>query len=319
VSTVIHDAVGRDSVVRTPIGSDPADTARRIQKYQYDAMSRVLVGVDSAPAYSGSTSMQAVSVLTAYDNEGQATALTRRVSANNDIVTNFEYDAAGRLTRQYDPYRPGAETRWRYAPSGRALMIVRPTGTDSTDLDLLGRPAHRLVSGVGGDPSTADEQTFGYDAVGNLTVANNRSASIGREYFPNGLLKSDTLRIANADRSFTGAHDYVVSYSYDREGRRTSLSRPAQLTSLGLLSTTTYDYDPETGALAHVNEPSVGLFTYTYYLNGQLQALSRPDGSIEGYAYREDGVPSSRLEGPRVACLSGPRERPSGRRRSYAS
>jgi RHS repeat-associated protein len=301
-SSVAHDAIGRDSVVMTPIDSLASSSVKRIRTYQYDPMSRVLVGVDSAPLASGSSNWQSTRVITAYDVEGQPLSVTRRVAPDSadlqDIVTVATYDAAGRLTSQVDPNKTGSATIWRYAPSGRAVMIVRPTGTDSVEFDLLGRPVHRLISGATAMPTTADEQVFGYDAVGNLVTANNRYALISRGYFPNGLLRADTLHIGNSDLSFgSGVHEYVVGYAYDRDGRRVSFTRPTQLSDLGLFSSvTTYDYDPETGALSHLFEPSLGLFTYNRYLDGSLSALSRPDGSSQSYAYRSDGLPSGRLE-----------------------
>jgi RHS repeat-associated protein len=300
-STVVHDAVGRDSLVKTPIDSLPSSSQARIQAYQYDAMSRVRVAVDSALASSGGSTWHVVRLITDYDDEGKATSVTRRMTPDHtpvalgDIVTSVEYDAAGRVTRQYDPNKAGAQTTWRYAASGASVTATSPTGTDSVQFDILGRPIHRVITGLGGAP-TNDEQVFGYDVLGNLTLANNRFAHVNRGYFPNGALKADTLRIANADLTIDStAHRYVVGYTYDLDGRRLTLARPSQFTALGLFDTTSYDYD-DVGALAHVIDPHLGTFTYTTGNAGTLDQFLRPDGTKETYSYRSNGQPLTRAE-----------------------
>ena len=51
-------------------------------------------------------------------------------------------------------------------------------------------------------------------------------------------------RPINADR------EIVVRYTYDRDGRRLTMTRPAVFSNVGPFGTTSYGYDPQTGALS---------------------------------------------------------------------
>ena len=302
-STVTRDAIGRVASATTPIDSLASSTVKRIQAYQYDAMDRPTMVIDSAPAFSGSSSWQSIHVTTSYDKEGRDTAVTRHAfpdaASLGDVVNVTQYDPADRVTKQYDPNHRQNQITYAYDPTGKSVTMTRPTGTQTVDLDVLGRPRHIAISGIGGATATADDQIFAYDNLGDLTAANNRYAQVGRAYYPNGALKSDTLRIAATDLSAGSdfsQHQYVLAYGYDLDGRLTSLTHPSQLAVPGLFGTTTYDYDPETGAFQHIADPAVGTFAYFYGLAGMLDSLVKPDGTKESYAYRTNGLPLTRSE-----------------------
>ena len=123
------------------------------------------------------------------------------------------------------------------------------------------------------DPALfVDAQDFTYDVMGNLLSARNRFAQVGRTYFPNGALKTDTLRIAKTDLSaWDATHQYVNIYAYNLDGQRIAMSRPSQL---GLFATTTYGYDAQTGALSTLHEKAI------YLVEGRLFQVERLD--VEG-------------------------------------
>src|SRR6185503_7220911 len=75
-SRSIRDALGRDSVMETPI--DTSQTVWRTQRYTYDAAGRRQLRSDEAPATGApGTEWQALSVRNEYDAEGNVTAAHR--------------------------------------------------------------------------------------------------------------------------------------------------------------------------------------------------------------------------------------------------
>ncbi|HEX5727228.1 MAG TPA: RHS repeat-associated core domain-containing protein [Longimicrobiaceae bacterium] len=134
----------------------------------------------------------------------------------------------------------------------------------------------------------ADSAVFAYDAMGNLTRADNADAQVRRAYFPNGLLRVDTLRVQTLERNDWTQHLYVLEHGYDLNGRRSTLTHPSQLAPAEGVPTR-YAYDPATGAPARVTDPLGNLFRYTYGARGLPDTLALPAGMRHAYAFDADG------------------------------
>ncbi|HWH53221.1 MAG TPA: RHS repeat-associated core domain-containing protein [Gemmatimonadaceae bacterium] len=303
VSTDTRDAIGRDSIVKTPINDVPT-TDWRYQALTYDLQDRIISTADSARTSGGSSPWEVLQVSTQYDNEGRAIRITRRVSPDplrlGDIVIAADFDAAGRQTREFDPNRFGIQDtkRWTYDPAGNAVSTTRGDAVVTAEFDALNRVVHRVVPGAASDftPEAAtDDQRFAYDASGNLVVATNNNARVGRAFTLGGRLVLDTLRIATANLASPdfGQHVYLTQTAYDLAGRRTQLTPPA---GLGILTPVTYGYDAESGDLTTITAQNRGTFRFSYTPAGLLDFLVEADGTVERHFYDDDGRETRRTE-----------------------
>ncbi|HXD49531.1 MAG TPA: RHS repeat-associated core domain-containing protein, partial [Gemmatimonadaceae bacterium] len=303
VSTDMRDAIGRDSIVKTPINDVPT-TDWRYQALTYDLQDRVVSTADSARTSAGSSPWEVLRVSTQYDNEGHAVRTTRQVAPDplqlGDIVIGADFDAAGRQVREFDPNRLGIQDtkRWTYDPAGNAISTTRGDAVVTAEYDALNRVLHRVVPGAANEftPQAAtDDQRFAYDAGGNLVVATNNNARVGRAYTLGGRLVLDTLRIATADLASAdfGRHVYLTQLAYDLAGRRTQLTPPG---GLGILTPVAYGYDAESGDLTTITAQNRGTFRFSYTPAGLLDSLVEADGAVERHFYDDDGRETRRSE-----------------------
>ena len=130
----------------------------------------------------------------------------------------------------------------------------------------------------------SDLETFEYDAMGNLTVANNSDAKVRRTYFPNSLVASEVSRIRTYAGTDTTTHTYQIGYAYDLNGRRTQVTHPAQLAAGTTTGATTYQYSPTTGALEMVTDPLGNLFRYHLDARDEIDTLYMPGGISEAFS-----------------------------------
>src|SRR5206468_3105334 len=103
---------------------------------------------------------------------------------------------------------------------------------------------------------------------------NNRIAGITRSYWDDNLLRSDT-----EDSTTIGGTSKVVSYDYDADGNRGTLTYPANAYSF------TFNYTGR-NQLWKINSAGTALATYLYSKNGDMTALSRnPPNTGSTYTY----------------------------------
>jgi YD repeat-containing protein len=104
-----------------------------------------------------------------------------------------------------------------------------------------------------------EDTNFTYDAAGNLIRAANADAVVSRRYFPNGLLKTDTLKIRTYTGTDTTSHVYGLAYMYDLEGRRTELDVPTNIAPWpNSAFAQLYHYDSVIGALDAISYATPG-------------------------------------------------------------
>lgn len=195
---------------------------------------------------------------TEYDARGEKIA---QISPSG-VTTRFRYDAAGQLTAVIDGN--GNETQYGYDNAGHLISVTDAkgavtrftydaTGRQTSATDPLGRTTHRAYDAAGDlitvtDPS-GQAQHLSYDADHKLI---RWSADDGTE----------------------------VSYTYDRLGRRTSMTDAT--------GTTHYAYDGA-GHLLRVTYPDGSVVSAAYDKAGQRTSLTYPDGLQAGYRYNLNG------------------------------
>ena len=140
-----------------------------------------------------------------------------------------------------------------------------------------------------------DGDTLTYDENGNMQSAHNGDARVSRSYYPNGALRTDTLRV----RTMTGAdfsrHVYGIGYTYDLNGRRSKLAHPGTVARTRV-DTTRYGYHAVTGDLELVTDPSNYQYRYSYDYSGRQVRLDSPGKAFETRAYDLDGNDTLRIE-----------------------
>jgi len=196
-------------------------------------------------------------VNTTYDSDGRPSGITQ-----GDRVTRFDYDAQGQLAQVTDPL-------------GRVTVF---------DYDA----ADRLSAQTGPDGRTA---TFEHDDNGQLTAFTPAGRSAHRfEYDARGLATGATL-------ASTEAQPPRGTFDYDRDGQVSSFTRPdGRLVDMdydagGRLAsvvtggrTTTYAYDPTTGAPTSITGPGGQRIAFTF--DGPLPTAQIASGPISGSVER---------------------------------
>jgi RHS repeat-associated protein len=322
------DAVGRPTVSRSQIERN-SNSPWRHDSTTYDLMGRVIREVQYGPSVRAGTAtavgeqkvvVEHIRTLTGADS------IVRRWSEPDPgnvghIITEWRFDPLGRVIAEVAP--DGAVDSTRYDPAGNVTRVrTRRGDTLSMSYDALNRLATRFVDSVrhaardnqgiatinlqnklyrpypywptnlydGSLTIPSDFESFAYDALGNLTRADNGDALIRRGYYPNGALRADTLIIKTYGlRDTSTMHRYVIGHQYDRDGRETVLKHPAQLAPRGAAGRDSVIYQYDTiGQLASVTDPLGNAFQFLYDAAGRRIRLSMPGGIRDSSVYDLD-------------------------------
>lgn len=319
---VLNDGIGR--VVRSYTQIDSAGSTSigfQVDSTVYDAFDRPVHAERFVwPARSGEPDFRVV-VNNQYDQMGNVLSVSRSSAPDSaavgTIVTQFRYDAAGRVIAEIAPDAKVDSTA--YDPAGNVTRTRNRRGYAITAAyDVMGRLVRRITPAVTyADTSAAgwtfprypncqvtrycipgDTVTFTYDVNGALLTARNRDASIRRSYLPSGLLDTDSTRIRTyAELSAGGdttSHVYGLRGGYDIGGRQVWLKYPQQLGARFssapwvVYDSAAYAYDPETGALASVRDVLGNEFRYAYDARGRMDTLYYPQGHFKAFTYDAD-------------------------------
>ncbi|HET9636780.1 MAG TPA: RHS repeat-associated core domain-containing protein [Gemmatimonadaceae bacterium] len=299
ISYSYNDAIGRDTVSKTPVDSLQQNV--RVHRSVYDVADRVTLSIDSAPRLMGDSVMLVLRLATTYDAEGRPLTVSRSVTpdlaALGELKDSLAYDSAGRQRKKIDIYANRAET-WVYDQASNVLSdTLRNGGYTAMTYDALNRLSTRMVPSVGSryTPSANDTASFAYDPLGSVVSANNRYARITRSYAPSGLLVTDTTRILTAAAgSDFSQHVYGLGFAYDLDGRRVRLRHPANIALSG--DTTRYEYDGVTGLLSAVVDGSANRYEYRYDAALRPVAELMPGGIVDTTIYDQDDRKRFRLE-----------------------
>lgn len=265
-----HYTVGVLDSTRRWSSPDTAHVGTITTRWRYDNAGRPVVEI-APDGYRDST---------VYDPAGQV--VERRTRRGH--VIRMRYDALGRLTRTIVPGVTYADTTLVASihASERHTWVFpryRP--------DALGNHSVENVPGgtTGGVTIRADTALFTYDRAGNLLTANNRDARITRTYYPGGAIRADTQRI----RQYAGTafdHVYGLGYTYDRVGRLTRVTHPANIAPTPT-SDVEYAYAPGTGALETVTDDA-GTHGIVYDVDGRPVSVTSY-GTVQSFGYDVDG------------------------------
>jgi len=262
-----------------------------------------------------------------YDNSGNST----QVIDQNGESTYYQYQNGSQLVSVIKPFvkpasqcnspipTPNQTTGYQYDTQGNLQVITDGNGHQTSfNYDALGRQIQKTWPAPSGN-STIAYETFGYDAVGNMTShqlsddkshintyqfdALNRETHIGyfdghsADFDYTGTSKRWHVSIDNTpyetysydsrDRLTLIQHANVqqaVSYAYDQNNNRTQLT----VGTYGSTNTTNYAYDPD-NRLKNVTNPTLlgasATISYDYYLNNLRQDLKYPNGVTTNYTY----------------------------------
>lgn len=269
-------------------------------------------------------------VVTSYDAEGDlvsianglghATAysghnglgLPTRVTSVNGAITDFTYDARGRVTKVRTYYNGvAADTLYAYNGNGDLTSITTPDGVvTNVEYDSGRRLSRKFVNSTGilaGD-GTQEEQRYSYNLASDLLSAANyateghyetqyrftclqpRGAPENECYEPEyieeqvwevspvlkhiGYTDYDELSRPRAIRGAT-TNAQNVRYTYDNNGNIKTVTD-----SLGRVTTLTYD---ALDRLVQSVDPLSGITKFEYNVAGQLTKVTDPRSKITAY------------------------------------
>jgi YD repeat-containing protein len=218
----------------------------------------------------------------------------------NDIYTDFFYDAAGQLTRILDPLE--RETHFYYDLLGRPVRVTEP---DPDSGGPLAAPVSYLVYDATGrvraerDPR-GSVTNYVYDQSHRLTATRTMLAD-SQQLIAN----SFTYDSAGQLTSLTDPEGRETKYQYDDTGRLVELTLPPADSQQPTADSLSYQYDTlsnlriVTDQLGHESEyvydaryrlteeiDANGDSTeYTYYDDGQLETLTDAVGNTTTWTY----------------------------------
>lgn len=216
----LYDAEGNLTQLTRSMSPNPTGIQPLVTSWKYDDAGRPV-----KQTHPGGTSDSTV-----YDLAGNV--IEQRTRRGHSIT--MVYDALNRMTRRNVP-QVQYEARTDGLPG-----LSRYNGAHCNDpddpLSAGFRIAHKYPfypnDGACGYRVGASVEQFVYDAMGNLTVADNEDARVRRSYYPNGQLRRDSSYVQTLARDDWTKHPYGAVHSYDLNGRPMELTLPTQLTPL---------------------------------------------------------------------------------------
>ncbi len=185
------------------------------------------------------------------------------------VVTQFEYDSDGRLSRACDA-------------DGCARADYDLVGRTQTNIDATNRATTYLYDQKGNVISKRDAlgntETFSYDANGNLLEHRDAEGNLTkRTWDASGNMLSVTLPHEPAANP---AH-FTTTFSYDAKGNLLSAIEPSG-------AKTVNTYDSRSNLLSIADEDGTLLSKFTYDGNGRQTSESDPFGTLT-YSYGSNG------------------------------
>jgi len=198
--------------------------------------------------------------------------LPGQMSGPNGDVTNFNYDARGRVA-SIVRHPNGLAATWTYTYDGFGL----PASVTTPDNSVSGvtRNAYmQVTSATHNDKDGTSTESFAYDANGDvLTHTMARGSDVGVE---------ETASYDELGRLIQkqGMHGQSLTYAYDLNGNVVSVTD-------ALSHATRYQYDA-LNRLTQLTDPNGGIAKYTYDLGDHVITVTDPRALVTTYAY--DGL-----------------------------
>ena len=295
------NSIGLTTSAKVPTGSvrppfEPFETTSTT----YNARNEPLTSTTSG----GSASK---TVTNGYDPEGNLLSVQRTWSPNQQSIaaqtTSYVYDNADRATSKTESSGGTESTGYDEAGNVTSITSRRNSGV-SMGYDLLNRltsrsmsdpgytypaPAITPVTGVENGPynytTTNESQSFTWDPTNQIATATGTDATVTRGYHSSGALLGETQVIFTRSRTGT-PHSYTLSYTYDANGRRTSLTVSPSTLFAGAPMTWSYT---SWGALGSVSDIASNAYSYGYNGRGDLTSITYPGGVSETIGYDNAG------------------------------
>lgn len=227
-----------------------------------------------------------------YDVMERLTSVTQ-VYGEKESVTSYEYDEIGNLISVIDP--EGNTTNYTYDAFDRMSSVTNAIGGE-THLTYDNRDNLKSLL----DPALSLTQ-FTYD------LNDNRLSEIR----PMGQVLSTTYDALDRALRSIDALGQVTKYIYDADGRNTDIEYYSDIEQETPDKTTSFTYDAGGLVTGYADENSSGTFAYddagrivsesvnlgilnrtigySYYKNGELKTVTKPDGSVYQYQYDAAG------------------------------
>ncbi|MBK9410911.1 MAG: RHS repeat-associated core domain-containing protein [Gemmatimonadetes bacterium] len=314
VTTRSQDAIGRDTLIVSPIDSLPSSTRRLRERIVHTIRGDITLRATFWT--NGASPSESLSVHTYYDPDGQIDSVSRRGYPDSagvgTMTTRWGRDSVGRAIFEQSP--DGRRDSVRFDEAGNAVKrfsrrwASNNTGVapESLAYDVRNKLSWRVIPGVTyparaqgigynpGPPYPAyviarDSLFYTYTPDGDLATATNRYARVRRGYSVAGRLLADTLEIADVAVTTFAQHLYATQHRYDRNGRRIVLKVPSQLTTNGQDSIR-YGYAFWGSLLTQVVDPQGNSYTYTYNVRNEPTSLYSPTSAMQHeWRYDDDG------------------------------
>ena len=188
----------------------------------------------------------------------------------NENQTKFSYDLLNRPTKK--TYADGTFAAWTYYDTADtthpSVVAKMPAGqTESSTLDVRNRVIAKTYS------DSTPSVTISYDPAGRAQTMKSTVSQLSYTYdAANQLLSEERAVIAGL------ATVPVLSYTYDLDGNRASLTNPDG-------TAVTYGYTNRNQISAISSEGILGTAAYSYDLSGNRISKTLQNGVTTGYGY----------------------------------
>ncbi len=292
----------------------------KTKKYTYNALNQLTKSEDENGHITEMT----------YDFLGHLLSEKKTLTSplNTDVITTSAYNTAGNLTSVTDPN--GNTTTFQYDLLGRKIRETLPNAKTTTfaydknsnltkvtdpnknivvnSYDTLNRLLSRAVTTGSGVRGTTAE-AYSYDALGRLSsvTSTGQFSGSGEQKSSVSFAYDSLSRLTSETQAIPGQSPVTVSYTYDANGNRTSLSTGIRylanysydelnrLTNVSYGSGNIADYSYSGTLLAQIHEGNEVTTSYSYDSLLRLSVLdhSNASGSITARTYSYD--PTSNL------------------------
>jgi len=206
-----------------------------------------------------------------YEYEPRLNQVIREVNEKG-IVTKYEYDSSGNMTRKIEAFGTGIEriTEYTYDTAGNPLSVKRVGDANTAEAitTALYDSSGSLTSETTPEGNTTQ---FTYDTMGNMLTrrdARNKVWTYG--YDGAGRLTSQTDPLNN-----------ITSYEYDAVGNKTKETDPE-----GKIKT--YEYDSD-NRMVKTTDTLSNVIQFLYNPDGQMIKQIDPEGRQINFEYDIDG------------------------------
>jgi len=240
------------------------DANGQITRYLYDERDSLKQVDQSATVTDPNADPSKISAAYQYDNLGNLVRVDRATGSASEAVVDYAYDGLNRVRKETQYPQAG----WPATPNGSTgspTLLTQTTYDPNSNRQTLSDPQAQLT-------------TFGYDTLNRLTSMAFTNAAPGTSATANVSYAYD----ANGNRTSLTDGTGSTSYTYDERDRLLSVTSPGPQT-VG----SRYDLD---GNRTRVIYPDATAVTYTFDKASRLQSLADWVGRTTSYTYFADGL-----------------------------